>query len=65
VTFERTNVPGLLYDRSTNVVVNTDESELRAYRSQVVSARQVDSLQRQVEDLRRLVYELATKQGGR
>lgn len=49
MSLQRTDVGGYLFDPDSNVVINTNDSELRSYRAQVAAAVQVSEMRSQYD----------------
>jgi hypothetical protein len=58
IDLEKTNAAGLMRDKSTGAIINTNESEYLTYREQVARAKEVNSLKNQVDDIRGEVSEI-------
>lgn len=51
MAFIKTNHPGLVIDNKTGMVINTNESELRNYRSLVASAKKTADIEKKYNDV--------------
>jgi len=58
IELEKTNATGLMRDKSTHAIINTNESEYLAYREQVVRVKEINSLKNQVVEIKSEVSEM-------
>ena len=57
MTYEKTNVPGLLKDKETGAIINTNDSDHTAYQKQKESVKERQRLQKEVEHLKKQMEE--------
>jgi hypothetical protein len=53
--FEKTNTPGYLIDRSTNLVINNNINEYSAYKKMVDDHKQIEFLKNEIAEIKKLL----------
>jgi hypothetical protein len=59
--FVQTDNPNYLINKKTNLVINTNESELLSYRSQVNQVLEMRDLRQELSQLKSMIAELIKK----
>ena len=58
MSYEKTEVPGILKDKETGVLINTNESDLTSFRKQRAAIKERAALKAEVERLKKEQAEL-------